>query len=399
VLASCENLSSPDTTEKTPTTPTTPETPSTPETPETPETPIIPAQPAPKPAFGGFYRVNDKKVASYWQDGVRYSLGETITGTSSAVARTASAAGVTYVAGIYQSGTTGDGEVIYQPCYWANGTLVTLKDTDGQTAFSNGGETTGIAISNGTVYTAGSSGRGEPMTAGYWSGTSFHALALPKDVSYAYTMSIAASASGDVFIAGYYYDGNDKTTPCYWKNGAIQSLSPLSGAIAAYVYSIALSGDDVYLCGISWMAGEEDTDGGLSRPCYWKNNECFALDGPNADKSFPGETQYARSICVANGVVYTAGYYRTDDYSVPCYWEETTLHALTGGPVTDVYLSAIAVSDGVVSVAGYYKMQPIKARASISRIRIPCYWEGGTFHDLVTDTPEGEIPYPEYMSN
>lgn len=386
-LTSCTNPASSDDTDKTPTTPTTP---------TTPEIPITPT-PASKPAFGGYYRADTRTVACYWQDGVRHSLGETITDNSRAVARTASAAGVTYVAGIYQSGTTGDGAVIYQPCYWANGTLIALKDTDGLTALPDGGATTDIAVANGTVYLSGSSGSDVSMIAGYWSGTSFHALTLPAGASYAYALSIAVSSSGDVFVAGYYYTDSDAPTPCYWKNGAIQSVTSLSGAIAAYVYSIALSGDDVYICGISCVRPNPLTL--VNQPCYWKNGVCVALDGPNEDKSFPGEEQYARSICVANGVVYTAGYYEADGSFSPCYWEGTTLHALTGGPTSDVYLSAIAVSDGVVSLAGYYRPESIKARVTVSRARIPCYWEGGTFHSLGADTPDGMIPFPDTMSH
>jgi hypothetical protein len=257
---------------------------------------------------------------------------------------------------------------------------VTLKGTDGSSDLANGGEAVGIALDNGKVYAVGLYYDGDAPMPCYWEGTTCHALALPAGVTTAYALSIAVSASGTVYAAGYYYDGNDSAIPCYWEGDTVHSLTGVPGTAGAYAYSIALSGSDVYVCGSCFTT--------KAVACYWKNADCVILDGPAADKSFPGFS-YARSILVSDGKVYTAGYYDNGDFSVPCYWEGSSLHTLPAHVAAiepDFQLSAIALSGGKVFVAGSHRT---------GKLRTPCYWEGDSFHDLVSGTPEGDIPFPQ----
>ncbi len=338
--------------------------------------PLDPGQgtPAAAPPFGGFYFEDTRSVACYWENGVRHSLGVSLSGSSRAAASTASSGGAVYVAGHFQSGSA------TQPCYWADGNLVVLKGADGTTDLANGGRALGIAVSGDTVYAVGFYFDGDMRLPCYWIGSARRDLELPDGHRDGQAISIAVSASGTVYIAGFCYSSDDTAVACCWTDGAPHVLAGVAGTSDAYAYSIALSGDSVYMSG--YCRVEE-----VRRPCYWENGECKTLDGPNPDKSFPNTRNDASAIAVSDGKVYTAGNYRGNTGDLPCYWEGTTFHALTVGTDDNAYAAAITLSEGTVFVAGSY-------RVSGQETRTPCYWENGVLRDLSGETPDGSIPGP-----
>ena len=112
----------------------------------------------------------------------------------------------------------------------------------------------------------------------------------------------------DIYIGGDCENGAD-SYPCYWKNGARVDLpyeysnNDGNGTLNC-VYSIFVDGNDVY-CGGSYII---DNILYNNNACYWKNG---VLNKVNSNSTASG----INSICVINGVVFSAGY---DNNA--CFW-------------------------------------------------------------------------------
>ena len=81
---------------------------------------------------------------------------------------------------------------------------------------------------------------------------------------------IAIMPNNDVYIAGYYSDGNGKWVACYWKNGARIILPAPSNSRSRFdgsrANAIAAAPDGtVYIIGSFYDDNDEQI------PCYWKN--------------------------------------------------------------------------------------------------------------------------------
>ena len=148
-----------------------------------------------------------------------------------------------------------------------------------------------------------------------------------------------------VYVAGYYMDGGVQTA-CYWVNGVRKSLDK-PGTSHYCATAITVADGAVYTTG--WYDGDH--------ACYWKDNVKV--------KDLPGLYANPHAITVANGKVYVSGSY----YSSHCYWvdgvrqqpdfnpDHATVRTIAldfGGETPDVY-HAGRREEGGIGYACYWK--------------------------------------------
>jgi hypothetical protein len=319
-----------------------------------------------------------------------------INGCKPAAAPTApAAAGPT----IYTAGAYSPDGIAFNPCYW-QGTKRTDLDNDGYES-----EVYGMAVSGGTVYTAGYDNDGFENIPCYWTGQTKQTLPSESNEGNANAINVVG---GTIYTAGYYVNGSDIGTACYWtglnetdlNGGTIDACAfaldvfdgtvytagyyiygtetvgcywtgstktdLLGGTIDACALAISVVGASIYTAGYYF-----DVNAGYDLPCYWISAIFrYVLPTPNM-----GNGQ-ANSIYVSGGTVYISGFYNNGTYDIPCYW---TL-APSGATRTDLPGPAdawpIVVSGGTVYVGGYH--------GSYTNPTTPCYWAGTTETDLAT---------------
>ncbi len=147
------------------------------------------------------------------------------------------------------SGGGGGTEKIYpegnrqkQACFWkisgANTERLILPGVGGYDA-----EAKSIIVVDGVVYTAGSYYNGQKWIACYWEGTTRRDLET-DGASRAESIIVN---SGTVYTAGYIGRPNWNCYSCYWRDNTRIEL-PNDGS-ASMAYSIATSGDSIYIAG------------------------------------------------------------------------------------------------------------------------------------------------------
>lgn len=218
--------------------------------------------------------------------------------------------------GVYVCGYTN----LTSAVYWKDGTEVVL---------GNAYNTTDIALYGDDVYVAGNigfplAGGGSANAAVYWKNGVL--IKLGNNPSYANSIAVSGN---DVYVCGY-ATIDDKYVAAYWKNGQIQSLgnTPYSAANA-----IAVVAQNVYVAG---NAGE---NGALA--VYWKNGV-----------QIPLENGKANAIAVNGSDVYVAG-----TTSGAVYWKNGQRVNLNDNTVdtnvTFTSATGIAVAGTDVHVIGY----------------------------------------------
>ena len=159
------------------------------------------------------------------------------------------------------------------PCYWKNGQEIDLPNAAGL------GTVTDIAVSgNGDVYMAGLY-YGPNGVAVYWKNEE---LVVLGSVDPGGKVAIAVSGN-DVYVCGTVVDDSGQREAVYWKNGQMVEL-----AQNAYTTGIAVSGNDVYVCGSS-----------SDEAVYWKNGKQITLEQNNVPTT---------GIAVHGNDVYVCGY-------------------------------------------------------------------------------------------
>jgi len=143
--------------------------------------------------------------------------------------------------------------------------------------------------------------------------------------------TVARPAEVDVYVAGV-MSVNNSTVPGYWKNGKrilLDSAAYVGGYGTAVAYSLAVSGNDVYVAGY-YTTGVTQTQFGI----YWKNGmPVYLTDGSTG-------TEAANSIAVSGTDVYVAGYGNNGSAK---YWKNGNPVNLTNG-TNNAYANSIAVS-------------------------------------------------------
>jgi hypothetical protein len=109
---------------------------------------------------------------------------------------------------VYTAGHYAADPMNYYACYWTG-----TKRTDLLPVSVEEGTAYSIAVSGGTVYTAGYYNDGPKNIACYWTGT--NRTILPGDGTHSACASSIAVSGGVVYTAGYYNDGS-KNAACCW---------------------------------------------------------------------------------------------------------------------------------------------------------------------------------------
>ena len=224
-----------------------------------------------------------------------------------------------------------------QYCYWKEGQPETPTIVKGV------GNT--IAVSGNDVYMGGDDGDKIPC---YWrNGQKTNLPMFIGSLFSATVMDIAVSESGDVYMAGWYLFGGDSGwVAAYWKNGDLFIFSQNNRQIDEASIAIAISGNDVYVCGTT-----TSPDSGREA-VYWKNGQQVVL----------AQNAHTAGIAVSGKDVYVCGS-NSDGGAV--YWKNGKQITLTQNATA----TGIAIYSNDVYVCGYTNAG--------SGISTAVYWKNG----------------------
>lgn len=237
---------------------------------------------------------------------------------------------VVYVGG--QNGTPGYST---QGVMWMNDSLVKFPGTSEMTSISLNGND--IYALDGNVY--------------FKNGV---AVTIP-DISY--SRKILAVGS-DVYVIGATIPSSSlgygsTAAALYWKNGVMVNLTQnMPNVGAASTKDIAVSGNDVYVCGYLAADNNDTLDA-----VYWKNGQLNHL--PNGYS--------ATCIAVSGNDVYVGGTSLRDG---DVYWKNGVMHVLGNA----AWINAMTVSGSDVYIAGFTALGPDQA----------CYWKNGVLVNLTS---------------
>ena len=200
---------------------------------------------------------------------------------------------------------------------WKNGRAIMFPDYE---------DCRDIAISGNDVYVLGHEGILEGII-GKSPPTYYWKMAQPQTptlLEVGYGETIAVSSNGDVYVGG---KRSGTPSSCYWKNGQQDSLF-LAGTDFGDVEDIAISGNDVYMAGVS-----------LSVAVYWKNGQKVVLAN-NASST---------GIVVSGNDVYVCGFTITGGRANAVYWKNGQQIALSAQDVPEqsAYASAGSYATGI----------------------------------------------------
>ena len=318
---------------------------------------------------------------------------------------------------IYIAGSSYNESGDYTACYWVDGVRIELPDGDWATD---------IVVSNGNVYTSGTSGsnacywinqerfdlpgewgEGESIdvdgndvyVAGWWDNGSCYwkngeRIDLTTNAeSQAFALGIRNN--GDIYVGGYYMNNNHYYIPCFWKNGNNRTNLPIPSGGDGEVYDIAfMDGNMRYYAG--YVLKTSSFAGYTPTAVYWRHTT--RTDLPLGGSTFDIYGAGAYGITIDGDDVYVAGYtdwfedtnnpYTTGG-SFPQYWKNSTIYDLEGGPMTNFGTGLaydIGVADGNVVVVGvatrdtsYYDSQ-----------ESACYWLNSELNYLVNQDDVNE---------
>ena len=258
----------------------------------------------------------NKRKACYWIDGVIQSLDPPTGGSDLYVAKAIAVSddGTVYTVGTYDAGPGKEENA----CYWKDEAFTDLVG-DADYSYANG-----IAVSENTVYIAGSYEKGGVSKACYWIGSD------RKPLENDYSVEAIAVSDNTIYMAGY-SEGMSSSKACYWINENKTDLTGDAGDVWVYAGAITVSGGKVYI------AGTHEDNNNNYYGYYWM------IGG--ATRTTLDLYSHVSGIAVLGNVVYTAGYYTKNSKDIPCYWEGTERVELDleGIEATFVEVNGIAV--------------------------------------------------------
>ncbi len=264
---------------------------------------------------------------------------------------------------VYIAGTT-TGKKSMGPiaAYWENGkTNILGTDAKGDYSAANS-----ITIVDTNVYVGGNSNNSNNVdVACYWLHGALHPVNEVPCCTPSEAYSIAVSGN-DVYLAG---SGPllTNTVATYWKNGTLNTLPRNGESIAT---SMAVSGNDVHVAGVDSNAA-----------VYWKNGVATKLTPPNYQSFGSG----AYSLFVSGSDVYIAGSEAADNNGTPerfaTYWKNGV--ATHVGLDAANHFNSIFVSGNDIYLAG---------SSIVNGTPVATYWKNGVATTLSAS------PYSEAYS-
>src|SRR5882672_2970724 len=259
--------------------------------------------------------------------------------------------------------------------YWINGTWVPLPSPPGTTAQVNALSVSGDKVFDAGNWLSASAGVSQFPT-GYWLDGTWVDLALPSGSTYGVVFSLVVSGN-DLYLAGELAPG---AVPGYWLNGTWNGLPVPQGSDYAYALSLAVSGADIYAAGYS-------ASNGNVAPGYWVKGTWTGLPLPAGSV-----TGIVESIVVSGSDVYAAGFAGPSGAyyaGSPGYWLNGNWVGLalptgqTEGAVTslvvsgtDVYAAGFSESANAI-VPGYW------LNGAWVGLTVPFGFDGGEVRSLV----------------
>jgi hypothetical protein len=280
----------------------------------------------------------------------------TADGTSNGIMFVYKAAEDVYVVGRTSSG----------PAYWVNGVRTDMP--------SDCAAAKAIFVDGTDIYIAGADNANTPK---YWKNGVGVSLPMSNGHNGGVATSIFVSGT-DVYAGGYDLINGASALPRCWKNSTALTVSLSTGNISGglpvvigYIYSVFVSGTDVYL------AGSQAPFSGNQVVTYWKNGAPIPL----TDGSTVAE---AKSVFVSGNDVYLSGYIQGSATSA-YYWKNGVAIPLNINTTSSnctpesIYVSAT----GDVYVSGEVG-------------NLAKYWKNGMMYDLTTTTPGNGISEPAF---
>lgn len=169
-------------------------------------------------------------------------------------------------------------------------------------------------------------------------------------------------SGSDVHAVGY----EEKPTeagyfPAYWKNGVLVPVDSITPA--GRLTGIAVSGADVYICGVNRVSDV------YSKAWYWKNGHLvFSTDGSTSG--------WARDIAASGDDVYMVG----DEYPVAKMWKNGIPTSLSDGKYIN-QANRIRIIGTDIHIIGSELYGPETASVK--------YWKNGSAVELENGNPSG----------
>ena len=299
-------------------------------------------------------------LAKLWKNGVATTLNEVTSVNDAAVANSV------YVSGNDVYVTFNENGI---PKLWKNGTATALSDGSKQITV------TSVSVHDTDVYLGGQEGNAYYNFAKLWKNGVVQTIAtgfaaVPTDQSLVYT------SGNDVYVLFQTTDQSDFRFTELWNNGVI--TKPLvTGNPDAHAASIFVKDTSVYIGG--YTTSNSAGNNLQYFATIWKNTVAMPLTD--------GSVHYAvvYSVFVSGDDVYAVGVERksANSFNVATLWKNGVATALTNG-TTPAYAYSVFVSDKDVYVAGAESTRGAYAFA-VAKI-----WKNGVAVDLADGTRLGE---------